>query len=218
MLSNSVLSLVLLKQILGMEDNGKISQRMKSNCVSHFCHWQGCKNGASCYFSHDAGLPTPSISSTLCIPEEGDAKTASLLQLFPTSSDRYILLLDDTDLHFSSNLAGHIVSSKIISTTCLSETSIFDSSLAGVNILWGLDHPYQTLISKAGENLIPWTKIKCALWFPDFESFSEDVDGQKTLLQTFFQYMATRILADALYGVQVILTMNNIRFSLLEVI
>ncbi|KAF3436447.1 hypothetical protein FNV43_RR23539 [Rhamnella rubrinervis] len=195
------------------------SHSLQSNrpACKFFYSLQGCRNGASCYFSHDAGPPTSSVSSTECLPEEGDAKTASLLQLFPTSSDGVILLLDDTDLRFSSNLAGHFDSSKIISTTCLSETSIFDSSLAGVRILWGLYHPYQTIISKAGENLIPWTKIKCALWFPNFESYGEDVDRQRTLLQSFFQYMATRILADALYGVQVILTMNNIRFSLLEV-
>lgn len=84
--------------------------------------------------------------------------------------------------------------------------------------MWGLYNPYQAIISKLGANLIPWNSIKCVLWFPNFESCSENLDRQRNLLQSFFEYMAIRILADALNKVQVILTMNNIRFSQLEVI
>lgn len=157
------------------------------------------------------------MSSTLCLQEDGDANAESLLRLFPTSSDGSILLLDDMDLRFSSNLARYYDPSQIISTTCLSDTSICDSSLAGVRILWGLNHPYQTLIAKAGENPIPWKDIKCVLWFPVFDSDGENLDVQKHLLQNFFEYLALWIVADALYEVRVILAMNNIRFSQLQV-
>lgn len=93
-----------------------------------------------------------------------------------------------------------------------------EPSLTGVRIFWGLYHPDQTIIAKAGQNPIPWNEVQCVLWFPCFDSFGEDLDGQKQLLQNFFEYLAIRILADDLFEVQVIITMNNIRFSQLQVI
>lgn len=68
-----------------------------------------------------------------------------------------------------------------------------------------------------GENQIPWNEVKCVLWFPDFDSYSENLDRQKILLRNFFEYLAIRMLADALCKVRVVLTMNNIRFSQLQV-
>uniref|UniRef100_A0A5B7B8U8 RNA helicase n=1 Tax=Davidia involucrata TaxID=16924 RepID=A0A5B7B8U8_DAVIN len=181
-----------------------------------FFSFKGCRNGDSCFFSHDLGPSASSCSqSSLCLPEDEDAHAASLLQLFPTSPDGCIVLLDDTDLHFSSHLSRHCNPSMIISTTCVSDSSICDPSLTGVRILWGLSHPYQTIISKADP--IPWNEVKCVLWFPKFDSYNENLEGQKSLVQTFFEYLAIRILADALYEVRVILTMNNIRFSQLQV-
>ena len=183
-------------------------------CNFYFHLWQGCRNGDSCFFSHDLG-PSVSSSSTICLPEDANANTGSLLRLFPTSPHGRILVLDDMALHFSSNLASHCAPSKIISTTCLSETSISDQSLSGVRILWGHHHPYQIII-EGGKSPIPWNEVKCVLWFPNFDT-CENLDEQKTLLRNFFKYLAIRILADALYEVQVILTMNNMRFSQLQV-
>lgn len=179
---------------------------------------QGCRNGDLCGFSHDLGQSASSVSSTACLQEDGVANAASLLRLFPTSTDGCILLLDDTDLHFSSNIACLYDPCKIISTTCLSDTTICNPSLEGVRIMWGLSHPYETIISKSGGNLIPWNEVKCVLWFPSLDGYSENLDRQKILVQNFFEYLAIRILADALYEVQVILTMNNIKFSQLQVI
>ena len=191
-----------------------------------YCHlflwvsnWQGCRNGDSCSFSHDMGLPVSSYKSpTLCLPEDGEAKAAPLLGLFPTSSDGKILILDDTDMHYSSNFACHFDPSKILATTSLSQTSIFESTLDVVKIFWDLYHPFQTIISKEGKNPIPWNEVVCVLWFPNFGSFSEHIERQTVHLQNFFEYLAIRILADGLREVQVILTMNNIKFSQLEVI
>lgn len=164
------------------------------------------------------GRSAVSASRNICLPEDDAVNPASLLNLFPKSTNRSILILDDTDLHFSSCLACYYDPSKIISTTYLSETTITEPSLKGARILWGLDHPYQTIIAKAGQTPIPWNEVQCVLWFPCFNSYGEDLDGQKHILQNFFEYLAIRILADDLFEVQVILTMNNIRFSQLQVI
>ncbi|XP_059625675.1 DExH-box ATP-dependent RNA helicase DExH8 isoform X2 [Cornus florida] len=191
------------------------SIQAKRPACKFFFSFQGCRNGDSCFFSHDSSLPASSCSgSSVCLPEDGEADAASLLQLFPKSSDGRILLLDDTDLHFSAHLARHCDPSVMISTTCLRDSSTFDPSLTGVRILWGLSHPYQTIISKTG---IPWNEVKCVLWFPKFDSYSENWEEHRTVVQTFFKYLAVRILADALNEVQVILTTNNIRFSQLQV-
>lgn len=179
---------------------------------------QGCRNGDSCVFSHDLGQPVLPSSSFTCLPEDGVANAASLLRLFPTSSDGSILLLDDTDMHFSANLACLYDPSRIISTTCLSDSAICDTSLAGIRILWGLCHSLKTVISEAGDNPIPWKEVKCVLWFPSLESYSENLESQKTLVQNFFEHLAIRMLADALYDTRVIITMNNIKFAQLQVI
>ncbi|KAK9281663.1 hypothetical protein L1049_004566 [Liquidambar formosana] len=194
------------------------SLQAKRPLCKFFFSFQGCRNGESCFFSHDLGPSASSNSrSSVCLPEDEGADAASLLQLFPTVPDGRILLLDDTDLYFSSNLSRHCDPSKIISTTSLSDTSLFDPSLEGVKILWGLYHPYQTVISESGANPIPWSEVKCVLWFPKFDSYGENLEGQKSYVQKFFEYLAIRILADSLYEVRVILTMNNIRFSQLQV-
>ncbi|KAF5937318.1 hypothetical protein HYC85_024824 [Camellia sinensis] len=192
-------------------------QARRSVC-KFFLSLKGCRNGDKCEFSHDVGPSTSSSSrSSLCLPEDEIVYATSLLRLFPTSYDGCILLLDDTDFHFSSHLSCHYDPSKIISTTVLSAGSPLDASLSGVRILWGLSHPSQTIISEAEDSPIPWSEVKCVLWFPKFDSDSENLEEQKNLLQTFFKYLAIRILADELHEVQVILTMNNIRFSRLQV-
>ncbi|CAK7348308.1 unnamed protein product [Dovyalis caffra] len=177
----------------------------------------GCRNGEMCSFSHDLGPSLSSFSSTPCMPEDGAVNVASLLRFLPTSSDGCVLLLDDTDLHFSSNLARHYDSSKIISTTCMSDTFMCDTSLTGIRILWGLHDLYQTIISTSRGSPIPWSEVKCVLWLPNLDSYSENLERQKTLVQNFFEYLAIRILGDSLYEVRVILTMNNIKFSQLQV-
>ncbi|KAA8543096.1 hypothetical protein F0562_021409 [Nyssa sinensis] len=194
------------------------SLQAKRPVCKFFFSFQGCRNGDSCFFSHDLGTSASSCrGSSLCLPEDEDADAASLLRLFPTCPDRYILLLDDTDFHFATHLSHHCDPYTIISTTCLSDISICDPSLTGIRILWDLSHPYETIISKAGGNPIPWNEVECVLWFPKFDSHNENWDGQKSLMQSFFEYLAIRILADALYEVQVVVTMNNIHFSQLQV-
>lgn len=159
-----------------------------------------------------------SAHPNICLPEDNVMRSASLLNLFPKSTNRSILILDDTNLRFSKSLACHYEPHKIISTTSLSETAIIEPSLTRVRILWGLHHPYQTIIAKAGQTLIPWNEVQCVLWFPCFDSYGEDLNGQKQVLQNFFEYLAIRFLADDLCEVQVIITMNNLRFSQLQVI
>lgn len=180
---------------------------------------QGCKYGDGCFFSHDLGQSTSSFHRpSLCLPEDGHGDAALLLRLFPTSSYGCILLLDDTGLHFSLHVANHYDPSQMISTTSLPEGSILEPSLADVRILWGLSHPSQTTLSRAADNPIPWNDVKCVLWFPNFDSNSENWEEQKSVVRSFFECLAIRIMEDSLLEVQVILTMNNIRFSQLQVL
>uniref|UniRef100_A0A1J3G4S1 RNA helicase n=1 Tax=Noccaea caerulescens TaxID=107243 RepID=A0A1J3G4S1_NOCCA len=186
-----------------------------------FASLQGCRNGELCLYSHVMRRQTASYHSPPpCLPEEDDSSTSTspLLDLFPTSSEGCILVLDDKDMHFTSSIANRYPSWRVLSTSSSSETLFCDSSLADVRIFWGLNHPYQTIISKAGEeNPIPWNEVKCVLWFLNPDSYAEAPEKQKTILQNFFEYMAIRILGDALYEIRVVLTMNNITFSHLQV-
>lgn len=177
-----------------------------------FFSFQGCRNGDSCFFSHDADQ-SPSLSGkrNLCLPEDDDSNPESLLQLLPTTPDGCIIILDDEDLKFSSNLSRHYDPLKMITTTGLSSTNFTDPLLSEVRILWGHSSPFKIIISERGENQIPWNRVNCLLWFPGFDRYDE------SLIQSFFEYLAIRILADGLFEVRVILTMNNIRFAQLQV-
>ncbi|CAN8314498.1 unnamed protein product [Cochlearia groenlandica] len=184
-----------------------------------FASSQGCRNGESCLYSHVIRKQATSYyTPPPCLPEENDYSTSFLQELFPTSSEGCILVFDDFDMHFTSSIANRYPSWKILSTSPLSETLFCDSSLADTRIFWGLNHPDQTIISKTGEeNPIPWNEVKCVLWFLNPDSYAETPEKQKTILQKFFEYMAIRVLGDALYDIRVVLTMNNIRFSQLQV-
>lgn len=190
-------------------------QAKRSTC-KFFFSLQGCRNGDSCFFSHDSVPSTYSaVLSSLCLPENEPANMLSLLQWFPSPHHGCILVLDDTDLYFSSHLARCYAPSSIISTTSLRDESTLDQLPTGVRILWGHSHPYNTIISKTAGSSVPWSEVKCVLWFPKFEA--EHREGQKSVMQTFFEYFAIRILGDALYEVKVIVTMNSMHFSYLQV-
>lgn len=158
-----------------------------------------------------------SSESSLCIPEDEAADAAAFIKLFPIPSDGCLLLLDDTDFHFSSNFTQHYEPTKIIATTSLSQTTIFDPSLSSVQILWDISQPFKIFSFGAVENPISWDKVKRVFWFPNFGSCEESAERQSHLVQNFFEHLAVRILADTLFDVHVILTMNNIRFSHLQV-
>lgn len=180
---------------------------------------QGCRNGESCLFSHVMRRRATSYRlPPQCLAEEDGSSTSPLLDLFPTSSEGCILVFDDSAMRFTSSIANRYPSWRILATSSSSDTLLCDSSLANTRIFWGLNHPYQTIISKAGgENPIPWSEVKCVLWFLNPDSYADTPEGQKTILQNFFEYMAIRLLGDNLYEIRVILTMNNVRFSLLQV-
>lgn len=192
------------------------SLQAKRPTCKFFFSLQGCRNGDSCFFSHDS-VPSAysGVLSSLCLPESDAADMWSLLRWFPAPHHGHILILDDNDLYFSSHLARYYDPSLIISTTSLRDESALDQLPTGVRILWGHSHPYNTIISKTAGSSVPWSEVKCVLWFPKFEA--EHKERQKSVMQTFFEYFAIRMLGDALYEAYVIITMNNIRFSYLQV-
>ncbi|XP_030532472.1 DExH-box ATP-dependent RNA helicase DExH8 [Rhodamnia argentea] len=196
------------------------SFQAKQPMCKFFFSLQGCRNGDSCSFSHDMGTSFSSVSKpSSCIPENGDADPELLIQLFPFADDGKILILDDTNFHYTSNIARSYDPLRMVTTTSLLESSIFDPSLTDVKIMWGLHHPYQTIIGKSAKSQVLWKSVKCVLWFPDFEihGYGKNLEGQRSFMKNFFEYLAIRLLSEALYEVPVILTMNNLRFSQLQV-
>jgi HrpA-like RNA helicase len=183
-----------------------------------FFSFQGCRNGESCFFSHNSDPSASSVScsssSSTIVQEDGDGDPISLLELFPTLHSGLILILDDNEFQFTSGIVPYYDPNFIITTTSLTSRIEVDHSINDVEIVWSLSHPYETIIN---EIRIPWKEIKCVLWFPEFSSEGENWEVQKNLLTTFFEYLAVRMCGDALYDIQVILTMNNIRFSQLQV-
>lgn len=196
----------------GYECTFSHSLQAKPPACKFFLSLQGCRKGDSCSFSHDQG----SVSrASMCSPENGRADAASLFNLFPRSSKGSLLILDDTDFNFSWNLS-QFYESQIISTTCLLEDSVSDPPPSGVRILWGHSHPYQTILGRA-DNSIPWHEVKCLLWSLKFDDGDRILEEYQSIIQSFFECLGSRLLADSLYEVDVILTMNNIRFSQLQV-
>ncbi|KAH9608923.1 hypothetical protein KSS87_002782 [Heliosperma pusillum] len=182
----------------------------------YFATFQGCRNGDSCAFAHDLSLQAVSSQPSLCNPEDEDVDAKALVELFPISSRGSLLLLDDMDLHFSMSFSQHYDPSKIICTTSLSESCIYDASLSGVKVLWEICHPLELVTYKSVESPIPWSEVKCVFWFPRFDA-DETSDKQKRWVQNFLEHFAARMLADRMVGVHLILVMNNIRFSHLQV-
>ncbi|VFQ78639.1 unnamed protein product [Cuscuta campestris] len=181
-----------------------------------FFSLQGCRNGDSCFFSHESVPSFPSaLVSRSCLQEDRDADSASHSKLFHMSSDGCILVLDDIDSYFTSNLAYHYNPTSIIATTSHEDKSTHKNWPAGVRVLWGLSHPHQTIMPNSTESAIPWKDVKWLLWFPKFDS--EHWEEQKSIVHDFFEYLAIRMLEDALYDFKVIVTMNNIRFSYFQV-
>ncbi|XP_056170365.1 DExH-box ATP-dependent RNA helicase DExH8-like isoform X3 [Syzygium oleosum] len=196
------------------------SFQAKKPMCKFFVTLQGCRNGDSCFFSHDLGTSFSSVTKlSSCIPENGDADPALLIRLFPFADDGNILILDDTTFHFTSNIARSYDPFRMVATTRLLESSICDPSLTDVKIMWGFHHPYQTIIGKSAESQVLWKSVKCVLWFPDFEvcGHKKNFEGQRSFMKNFFEYLAIRLLADSLCEVPVVLTMNNLRFSKLQV-
>ncbi|KAF5190731.1 Atp-dependent rna helicase protein [Thalictrum thalictroides] len=190
------------------------SLQAKRPVCKFFFSYQGCRNGESCFFSHDQGPSVPSISgSSVCLPEDEHPDATLFLRLLPTSSVGCVLVLDDNNSHFSSNLCHYCDPTRIITTTSVPQTSIFDNYLPGVTMMWGLSHPYHTIV---GASDIQWRQVQCVLWFAKFTN-SKGLDKHQSLLRKFFEYLAIRILGESLYEVRVILTMNNLRFSQLQV-
>ncbi|XP_058076554.1 DExH-box ATP-dependent RNA helicase DExH8 isoform X2 [Magnolia sinica] len=191
------------------------SLQAKRPICKFFLSFEGCRNGDSCFFSHDCGTTAPIHDSpSYCLPEDEVAEAALLLDLLPTTGDGCILVIDDTNLHFSSNLSHHCNPTSIVATTSKPYSSS-DASAMGLTVL-SCD-PLHSIITNEGEITIPWREVLCALWFAQFTVDDEDFDVQRRLVQKFFEFLAIRILADTLYDVQVIITMNNSRFAQLQV-
>lgn len=191
------------------------SLQAKRPVCKFFLSLQGCRNGDLCFFSHGYDPRIATVTSlSASFEEDGNASSHSFLQLLPGTLDGRVLVLNDKDLYFSSNLSCHYDPSKIIVANPNPYSSESDSLSNGMTILWNVGQTCQ-LIMETKEVPIPWRQVKCVLWFADM--VAGDASIHYNLLQKFFEYLAIRILADTLYDVRVIVTMNNIRFAQLQV-
>ncbi|KAM0015378.1 putative RNA helicase transcription factor C3H family [Helianthus debilis subsp. tardiflorus] len=201
----------------GSECSFSHSLEAKRPVCKFFLSIQGCRNGNSCFFSHSSDqLSLPNSEHQSCAAEDVSTDASLLLSLFPNPDDGCLLLFDDFDIQFSSNFAHFYNPSSIVCTTSAVKSSN-DPFLQDLRIVWGLSHPHGTIISKAANNSIPWVEVKCAVWIPKFGNDIENWEEQKGLIKKFFEYLAVRMLGDALYEVQVILVLNNLRFAQLQV-
>ncbi|CAH1434125.1 unnamed protein product [Lactuca virosa] len=193
------------------------SLEAKKPVCKFFLSLQGCRNGNTCYFSHTSEQPRSLQNEQgLCVSEDVSADASMLLSLFPTPDEGCVLLFDDFDIQFSANFAQFYNASSILCTTSAVETSV-DPYLKDIRIHWGLSHPHETIIPKSSKNMIPWKQVKCMVWIPKFGNDVENMEEQKSLVKTFFDHLSIRMLGDALHHVHVILVMNNLRFTQLQV-
>ncbi|WOL18448.1 hypothetical protein Cni_G27243 [Canna indica] len=182
--------------------------------LCRFFHtFQGCRNGDACFFSHDDNLYSArAAASTLCVQEEAYPLAYSLMELLPSMSNDSVLILNDNDIFFSSILSQLHHSCKIIATTHLPYSESEISSL-GITILQNVAQPWHAIMER--ENFpVPWDQVKCVLWF---DNIDDDTMRQRHLLQNFFSHLAIRMLADTLFDMRVIVTINNVKFAQLQV-
>ncbi|XP_076889039.1 DExH-box ATP-dependent RNA helicase DExH8-like [Bidens hawaiensis] len=193
------------------------SLEAKRPVCKFFLSLQGCRNGNSCFFSHSSEqLSLPNSEQKSCAAEDISTDASLLLDLFPSPDDGCLLIFDDFDIQFSSNFAHFYNPSSIVCTTSAVKSSNGPFS-QDLRIIWGLSHPQGTIISKVANKSIPWKEVRCVVWIPKFGNDVENWEEQKGLIKMFFEYLAIRILGDALYEVQVILVLNNLRFAQLQV-
>lgn len=149
-------------------------------------------------------------------PQEDEAaSTNSFLQLLPKNGHGCVLVLNDKDLRFTSNLTHHCDPAKIFVTTHPYSSDLV-ALPTGVKILWNMSKPCNSIIETKGDVSIPWKEVQSVLWF--VETDGSDADIQYSLMQKFFEFLAIRVLAETIYHLQVIVTVNNIRFAQLQVI
>ncbi|KAI0530916.1 hypothetical protein KFK09_000464 [Dendrobium nobile] len=177
-----------------------------------FLTFQGCRYGDSCFFLHDYGPRILSGTASSGCFQEDEITSYSFLKLLPSTADGCVLVFNDKNLHFTSNLS-QFSPNKIIATTAHPDSSCISAFPTGVRVLWNVRQPCQSIIETKGD--IPWKEVNSVLWFADYEA--EDSEIQFRALQNFLELLAVRILADSLSRIRLIIIMNNIRFAQCQV-
>ncbi|KAG0495418.1 hypothetical protein HPP92_000109 [Vanilla planifolia] len=192
------------------------SLQAKRPLCKFFLSFQGCRNGDSCVFLHDYGPRMLSVAQpNTCFQEDDPNSGHSFLQLLPSNNDYFLLVLNDKNLHFTSNLARYLSPTRIIATTIHPDSSGINAFPTGLRVLYNTRQPWQSIVETKGNTFIPWKEVHSVLWFADFEA--EDAGNECHTLQSFFEFLAVRILAERLLKVRPIIIMNNIRFAQFQV-
>uniref|UniRef100_A0A7N0U8I5 RNA helicase n=1 Tax=Kalanchoe fedtschenkoi TaxID=63787 RepID=A0A7N0U8I5_KALFE len=183
-----------------------------------FFSFQGCRNGELCYFSHASDPSVASFEeSSICMPEDRRVNSAQMLRFFPKTAAECVLLLDESNLHFSSYLSregsNFTIFTPIAPPKATTSSRLFDS----VRILWSSHNSGQSTVTYLEHDIILWDKVKSVFWFPTFDSCGNNKEEEKNLVKIFFQDMALKMLRDSMFTIRLIITMNNIRFSQIQV-
>ncbi|KAL4202751.1 hypothetical protein AMTRI_Chr02g222720 [Amborella trichopoda] len=189
---------------------------MKPPC-RYFFSLEGCRYGASCRFSHSIPGFDGSLMGVPCAPEIASHEPYQLLPLWTTKLGYFVLILDDGELNFTSRLSQYFQTSNIVVATEQQFPTIPEGIPMGITILEGVDFPMAFISMNAKKVPIIWRKVQSVLWCVKFMENNEDFESQSGLLEKLFKCLAIRCLADGLHDMQLILIMNNLRFSQLQV-
>lgn len=150
-------------------------------------------------------------ASSLCMQEDSRPLDYSFLQLLPSTPNDYVLILNDKDLFFSTNLSQIYDPRKLIAATNLPQPE--SEEIHGITVLYDVAQPWHSIM-KTESFPVHWDKVKCLLWFADIE---DDVTGHRHLLENLFELLAIRMLADFFIDLRLIITINNVKFAQLQV-
>ncbi|MQM01561.1 hypothetical protein Taro_034320, partial [Colocasia esculenta] len=181
-----------------------------------FYTFQGCRNGSLCFYSHDSGLHS-SFDTSVCSRENETPSVHTFLNFLPAFGTGCVLVLNDADMKFSSNLSRVYDPSNVIVVTSNSNVSTVGPSSEGLTLVHNMSdrHPCSFIIHTQGKDSIAWSKVKCILWFAD--TGSDGAQDHHHGLKGFFEHLAVRLLAEAFYDVRAIIIMNNDKFAQAQV-
>lgn len=157
------------------------------------------------------------MNAFLCSPEDSNERQTYdiFLHLLPAASEGCILILNDKHLQITSILAKYIDPHKLIVSIPDQPSSEVSSSLIGLTKVSDTSMPWSLNTETKGEDCTPWAQVRSILWFSDFDV--DEAEKHHNLLKKFFQCLAIKFLAGILPPHSVIITMNNLRFSQIEV-
>ncbi|KAJ3693726.1 hypothetical protein LUZ60_009206 [Juncus effusus] len=204
----------------------------ESPACKFFLSLQGCKNGASCFYSHDLTLsPGPPVRENSTSPSNNNNNnnyknkislqepnisspysfSAALLKNTTENNNNHVLVLQDKDLYLSLSLSKYLNPHKIITVTPLEYSSSLSCQAEGVKVIWAV----KSFFSNKGLSSLDWGQIGCVVHCTDFKA--GDLERERREVRELFEFVCVKVLSCNLENFRVVLTMNNTRFAQIQV-